>query len=270
MHGSGLAGSHDFRLCSRASLIQTRLRLAADALKPDPTALIIDGERAARRLLRAVLEPHGYRVVEADSGSAAVSKAADSKPDVILLELALPDLDGLGVLQRLQEWSKAPVMVLTNRTADDAKVAALDAGARDYMTKPFSSVELLARLRVLQRPLPNVPEGPLLIQGDLVVNLVSHEISLGGHSVRLTRKEEALFYVLAQYAGRVVTCQHLMRSAWGLDSDERLGELRVYIANLRKKLSAYGGERLIRTEGNLGYRLSLSPERALSSSSPVC
>ncbi len=233
-------------------------------MKSDPTALIVDGERAARRLLRVVLEPHGYRVLEADSGSSALSKAVDCKPDVILLEMALPDLDGLSVLRSLQEWSNAPVMVLSEQDGEDSKVTALDAGARDYMTKPFSSPELLARLRVLQRSLANVPEGPLLIEGDLIANLATHEIALGGHRVRLTRKEEALFYVLAKYAGRIVTCAHLMRSAWGIDSEEKLRELRVHIANLRRKLGPYGGEMLIKTEGRLGYTLALSLSREFS------
>ena len=238
-------------------------------MKPDPTALVIDGEKAARRLLRVVLEPHGYRVVEADSGSAGLCKAVDCKPDVIVLEMALPDVDGLSVLQSLQEWSHAAVMMLSDQSREDAKVAALDGGARDYMTKPFSSVELLARLRVLQRPLPNVPVGPLLIEGDLVVNLATHETFLRGNRVRLTPKEETLFYVLAKYAGRVVTCAHLMRSAWGIDANERLNDLRVHISNLRKKLEPHGEEMLIRAEGSLGYYLSLSANRPPSLNSAV-
>jgi two-component system KDP operon response regulator KdpE len=238
-------------------------------LKPDPTALIIDGDRASRRLLRVVLEPQGYRIVEADSGAAALSKAVAHKPDVIILELVLPDGDGLSVLHDLQEWNQAPVLVLSEKVDDEAKVGAFDAGARDYMTKPFSSVELVARLRVLQRPLPNVPDGPLLVQGDLVVNLGTHEISLNGHTVRLTRKEEALFYVLARYAGTVVTCGHLIHSAWGADAGERIHELRVFIANLRKKLGKYGGGMLIRTEGSLGYCLCVSPNREPSLSAVV-
>ena len=231
--------------------------------------MIIDGDRASRRLLRVVLEPQGYRVVETDNGSTALSKVVDCKPDIIILELALPGRDGVSVLQDLQEWNRAPVLVLSEKTGDEAKVAALDAGARDYVTKPFSSVELLARLRVLQRPLPNVPDGPLLVHGDLMVNLAKHEISLHGHIVRLTRKEEALFYVLARYAGRVVTCGHLMRAAWGAHADERIHELRVFIATLRKKLGPYGGEMLIRTEERLGYSLCLSPNRELSLSAVV-
>jgi two-component system KDP operon response regulator KdpE len=227
-------------------------------LKPDPTVLIIDDEKAARRLVRAVLEPKGYRVCEAESAAAGVKKAAECKPDVIILEMALPDGDGLGVLQTLREWSCTPVLVLSGQTREQAKVAALDNGASDYLTKPFSSGELLARLRVLQRPLPNTADGPLLIEGDLVVNLTTHTITLKDRPVRLTPKEEALFYVLARYAGKVVTRRHLLRAVWGAHSEDRTHDLLVLMAHLRKKLEPYGGEMLIRTEGGLGYSLSLA------------
>ena len=162
-------------------------------LKPDPIALVVDDDKATRRLLRILLEPHGYRVFDTDTGGSGLREAVDRKPDVIILELALPDSDGLDILRALREWNLTPVLVLSERKQDEAKVAALDAGASDFLTKPFSGTELLARLRVLQRPLPNVPDGPLLIEGDLVVNLAAHKITLNGHPVRLTRKEEALF-----------------------------------------------------------------------------
>ena len=228
-----------------------------DQLKPDPIILIIDKEKASRRLLRAVLEPQGYRVLEADNGGAGLNRAVECQPDVVILEMRLADGDGLSVLKRLQEWSQTPVLVLSEQTGEEAKVAALDSGARDYLTKPFSSAELLARLRVLQRPLPNVPDGPLLIEGELVANLGTHEVKLSGRPVSLTPKEGALFYVLARYAGRVVTCGHLLRSVWGFHSEDKTHDLRVLVSHLRKKLGPYGGEILIRTEGNLGYRLAL-------------
>jgi two-component system KDP operon response regulator KdpE len=229
-------------------------------LKPDPTVLIIDHEKASRRLLRAVLEPQGYRIFEAESGGTGVSKAVECQPDVIILEITLPDGEGLSLLQSLREWSQTPVLVLSERRDDEAKVASLDAGASDYLTKPFSSAELLARLRVAQRPMPNVPDGPLLIDGDLVVNLFTHEIVLNGRSIKLTPKEQVLFYVLARYAGRVVTCRHLMRSIWGIHSDEKVYDLRVLVSHLRKKLGPYGGEIVLKTEGSLGYCLALLPK----------
>ncbi len=227
-------------------------------MKPTPTILIIDNEKASRRLLRAVLEPHGYKIVETESGEAGLHQAADCQPALIILETALPAGEGLGVLQSLREWSQTPVLVLSTQADDRAKVAALDAGASDYLTKPFSTAELLARLRVLQRPLPNVPDGPLLIEGELVVNLATHEIVLAGRTVKLTPKEHVLFYVLARYAGKVVTCAHLLRSIWGIHSEEKIHDLRVLVWQLRKKLGSYGGEMLIRTEGNIGYILALS------------
>jgi len=229
-------------------------------LKPDPTVLIIDNEKASRRLLRAVLEPQGYRVLEADSGGTGLNKAVNGKPDVIILEIELPEQQGLSVLQSLREWSHIPVLVLSERMDDEAKVAALDAGASDYLTKPFSSLELLARLRVLQRPVANAPDGPLFIEGDLVANLITHEVTLKGHPVKLTPKEAALFYVLARYAGKVVTRTHLMRAVWGGHSEEKIHDLLVLIAHLRKKLGAHGGKMLVTTEGSLGYRLLLSAE----------
>jgi two-component system KDP operon response regulator KdpE len=230
-------------------------------LKPNPTILIIDGEKACRRLLRVVLEAHGYRVLEAESSGAGLNLAVEGKPDVIVLELRLPDADGLEVLGSLREWNQIPVLVLSGQSGDQAKVAALDAGARDYLTKPFSSPELLARLRALQRPLPNVPDGPLLMDGDLVANLATHEITLKGQSISLTPKEEALFYVLARYAGSVVTCAHLLRAVWGIHSEDKIQDLRVLVSHLRKKLGHHTGEMLVRTEGSLGYSLWLSSHR---------
>jgi two-component system KDP operon response regulator KdpE len=233
-------------------------------LKPNPTALVIDKEKAVRSLLRAVLEPEGYRVFEAENGESALSNAVDCNPDVIILETALPDEDGLSLLRTLREWSHTPVLVLSGQTDDEAKVAALDTGASDYLTKPFSSAELLARLRVLQRPVANMPDGPLLIEGDLVVNVATHDITLHGRSVSLTRKEEALFFVLVRYAGKVVTQTHLIRSIWGAHSESRVHDLQVLVAHLRKKLGPYDGEILIRTQTNVGYWLLLSSQREIS------
>jgi two-component system KDP operon response regulator KdpE len=228
--------------------------------------LVIDKDRGVRRFLRSVLEPNGYRVFEAENGGTGLVEAVECRPDVIILEPALPDREGLAVLQGLREWSNTPVLVLSEQNTDDAKVAALDGGASDYMTKPFSSAELLARLRVLQRPVLNEPDGPLLIEGELVANLVTHEITLSGRAVTLTRKEEALFYVLARYAGKVVTRAHLLRSVWGAHGEQRIHDLQVLVAQLRRKLEPYGAETLIRTEGHIGYSLSLAApsEPALS------
>jgi two-component system KDP operon response regulator KdpE len=229
-------------------------------LKPDPTALIIDSDKAVTRLLRILLEPCGYLVFDAATGQAGLKTASDCKADVIILELTLPDDNGLIVLQGLREWTHAPVLVLSEKTDDQTKVAALDAGANDYLSKPFSGLELLARLRVLQRPLPYAPDGPFIIEGDLVANFATHEITLRGRPLTLTPKEEALFYILARYSGKVVARTHLLRAIWGIYSEERTHDLQVLICNLRKKLGHYGGESLIKTEGSLGYRFLLSAQ----------
>jgi len=222
-------------------------------------------------LVRTLLELQGYKVLEAESGASGLKQAVESKPDVIILEWELPEESSLSVLQSLREWSQTPVLVLSEQTDSDAKVTALDNGAGDYLTKPFSSAELLARLRVLQRAVPNEPDGPLLIEGDLVVNLATHKITLGEQPIELTRKEEALFYVLARYAGKVVTRAHLVRSLWGIHSAERLHDLQVLVAHLRKKLEPFSKELLIKTEGSLGYSLSLSMHKksALAPANPA-
>jgi two-component system, OmpR family, KDP operon response regulator KdpE len=227
-------------------------------LKPDRTVLIIDSDKASRRLVRAILEAEGYRVIEAKDSAIGIDRATDGGPDIIILEIALADSDGLVVLQRLRQWSRAPVLVLSEKADDTTKVAALDAGANDYLTKPFSSAELLARLRVVQRPRPTLPEGPLLVAGDLVVNLGTRETVLSGCSINLSPKEQVLFYILARYAGTVVTCEHLSESIWGTDSEEKLHDLRVLVWQLRKRLEPHGADELVRTEGSIGYSLVLS------------
>ena len=222
-----------------------------------------------RRLLRAVLEPQGYQVLEADSGSAGMARAVETRPDVIILELALADTDGLDLLGRLREWSPTPVLVLSERGDDESKVAALDAGADDYLTKPFSASELLARLRVLLRPLAHTPDGPLIVEGDLVVNLATHTIRVHGRPVELTPKEEALFFVLARYAGKIVTRAHLLTSVWGAQAQDKVHDLAVLIGHLRKKLGTHRERLEIRTEGHLGYSLVLNGGRQRASARRV-
>ena len=215
-------------------------------------------------MLRLALEQERYNVIEAANGKLGLEMAAAKRPDVIIFDLDLPDIDGVVLLRRLREWSQEPVMVISERAQVSDKVRALDSGADDYLTKPFDVAELLARLRVLQRSQRGTPDGPLMIEGDLVINLSTHEVTLRGDKLSFTPIEEALLYLLVRYEGKVVTRKHLMRCIWGTDEEDRTRELQVYIANLRAKLGACGGEILIRTEGSLGYRLFMaaSVERA--------
>jgi two-component system KDP operon response regulator KdpE len=229
-------------------------------MKPNPIALLIDADRPVRRLLRVVLEPHRYRVHEAEDGHTGISEAVARRPDVIILDLALPDIDGLTVLQRLREWNRAPILILSAQNGEASKVTALDSGANDYVTKPFSSAELLARLRVLQRPLPAEPDGPLYVNGDLHVEIMSHRVTLRGCPVDLTPTEEAVFYTLVRHAGKLVTWQHLLRCVWGTDSGSKLHDLHVYIRCLRQKLRGLADEVLIQAEGSMGYRLLVPME----------
>lgn len=227
-------------------------------MKPKPVVVIVDADKGARRLLRQVLEPKAYRVFEADTAGSGLEQAVQWRPDVIILDPDLPDSDGLTLVRRLREWSRAPVLVLSVRDREEDKVAALDAGVNDYLTKPFGTAEFLARLRVLQRPAPWITDGPLLIEGDVSVNLATHEVRLKGQRVKFSATEEALFYMLVRYVGKVVTCSHLTRCLWGTDAENKIQDLHVYIGSLRKKLENNGGGVCIKTEGSTGYKLQLA------------
>jgi two-component system KDP operon response regulator KdpE len=226
-------------------------------IKPRPIVLCIDGDKGMRRLLRQVLESQAYRVFDAANAQHGLELTVRWRPDVIILDLDLPDSDGLSLLERLREWRRAPVLVLSARDGETDKVAALDAGANDFMTKPFGSAELLARLRVLQRSVPWITDGPILAEGEVTVNLATHEVSLKGRRIKLTPTEEALFYLLVRYAGKLVTCGHLIRSLWG-NQENKIHDLHVYIRSLRKKLTNHGGAVRIKTEGSAGYKLQLA------------
>lgn len=220
-----------------------------------PIALIIDDEPPIRRLLRLTLEPQGYAVCEAETGQLGLQEAAAKRPNVILLDLGLPDLDGLTVLKRLREWSQIPVIVLTVRDSEIDKVAALDHGADDYLTKPFGTAELLARLRAVQRRAPEAQEEPVRVIGELQVDFVGHSVKVRNREISLTATEFALLLVLAQHAGKVVTHKHLLRTVWGPQAEEQSQYLRVYITHLRKKLENDSANKLIQTEPGIGYRL---------------
>jgi two-component system KDP operon response regulator KdpE len=224
-------------------------------MKPYPSALIVDDDRQIRRLLRNVLEADLYKVFESETAQSAMKEAAARSPDVIILEMSLPDMSGLTFLRRLREWNHAPVLILSSRDAESDKVLALDNGANDYVTKPFGSAELLARLRVLQRSLPAEPDGPVFVHGGLSVDITARTVTLHGRKIELTPTERVIFYTLVRHAGKLVTCKHLLRCVWGSDSESKLHDLHVYIANLRQKLREASNQVLIQTEGANGYRI---------------
>jgi two-component system, OmpR family, KDP operon response regulator KdpE len=227
-------------------------------MSAERTILVIDDEAPIRRLLRLTLEPQGYRIHEAETGQLGLQEAAARRPDAIILDLGLPDMDGVAVLKRLREWSQTPVLVLTVRDREADKVAALDNGADDYLTKPFGTAELLARLRAVQRRAPEAHEQPAFVSGDLKVDLASRAVTLKGKEVRLTATEYALLHELVRHAGKVVMHAQLLRSVWGPNSESQSQYLRVYITHLRKKLETPGSGKLIQTEPGIGYRLLVS------------
>ena len=221
-----------------------------------PAALVIDDERQIRKLLRIVLEQEHYRVIESETGRQGLSDIALRRPDVVLLDLGLPDMDGMTVLKRMREWSHVPVLVLSVRDGPEDKVAALDLGADDYVTKPFESAELLARLRAIQRRAPAGTEDPYFQAGHLAIDFNTRSVTVKGEEVKLTATEYAMLRVLALNAGKVVTHKQLLREVWGPNAEDESQYLRVYMTHLRKKIeSPEAEEKLLRTESGIGYRL---------------
>jgi two-component system KDP operon response regulator KdpE len=229
----------------------------AAVLKPHPKVLIVDDDPSTGRMLRMVLESKRYRVLWGRNGAEALSQAVESRPDIIVLELDLPDGDGLRVLEALREWNEAPVIILTGRTGISDKVRALDAGANDYVVKPFAPEELAARLRVLLRSDTPAGDGPLLVSGALKINMATRKMTINGTPLELTGTEEALFYILARHSGWLVPHRRLVRAVWGIDSAEKVHDLQFHIARLRRKLGALGAKNLIRVEGRVGYIVTM-------------
>jgi two-component system KDP operon response regulator KdpE len=227
-------------------------------MSAERTVLVIDDEAPIRRLLRLTLEPQGYKVYEAGNGQLGLQEAAARRPDVIILDLGLPDMDGLAVLKRLREWSQTPVLVLSVRDREADKVAALDNGADDYLTKPFGTEELLARMRAVQRRAPDAQEEPVFVSGDLTVDLAGRMVTVKKKEVHLTATEYALLRELVRHAGKVVMHAQLLRAVWGPNAENQSQYLRVYITHLRKKLETTTSGKLIQTEPGIGYRLLAS------------
>ena len=227
--------------------------MTAGAAQPD--LLVIDDEVQIRRLLRLTLEAAGYRVREAETGALGLNEAAVQRPDAIILDLSLPDLGGLDVLRRLREWSQIPVLILSVRGGESDKIAALDAGADDYLTKPFGGGELLARVRVLLRRQQPAGEVSIARFGDIEVDFAKRAVTRAGADLHLTVKEYALLRLLLQHRGKVVTHRQLLRDVWGPGHEEDTHYLRVHMANLRKKLEPSAtAPRFLKTESGIGYR----------------
>ena len=211
-------------------------------------------------MLRAMLEGERYKVLWSRKGESGLTQAVECRPDVIILELDLPDGDGFAVLAALREWNEAPVLILSGRAGVADKVRAFDAGANDYMVKPFAPEELAARLRVLQRSELPTSDGPLLVSGALRIDMATREVTMNGCSLEFTATEEAILFILARHAGKLVPCQRLIRAIWGTAAVTKISELHVYIARLRRKLDEHGGDNLIRGDGSEGYGLSLAAD----------
>jgi len=226
---------------------------------PPASVLVIEDELPIRRFLRAALQGQGYAVVESPTGQDGIAQAAGRVPDLVLLDLGLPDVDGLEVLRRIREWSGLPVIVLTARGQDGDKVHALDAGADDYVTKPFSMPELLARMRAALRRRAREGRGdepPILEIDSLRIDLASRRVAVAGREVPLTPIEFRLLATLARHAGRVLTHDVLLREVWGPAAVREHHYLRVYMAQLRRKLEEDPARpRILLTELGVGYRL---------------
>ncbi len=223
--------------------------------------LVVEDEPQVLRFLRASLGAHGYRLVEATSGERALVEAATRIPDIVLLDLGLPDVDGVEVARRLREWSAVPLIVLSARGQESDKIRALDAGADDYLTKPFGVGELLARMRVALRHAARVAAGvgeSAFETGELRVDLAARRVLVKGEEVRLTRTEYNLLATLAKHAGKVLTHRQLLREVWGPGATGQSHYLRVYMGQLRHKLEEDAARpRYLLTETGVGYRLAV-------------
>ncbi|MFN8374422.1 MAG: response regulator [Anaerolineae bacterium] len=221
--------------------------------------LIVDDELQIRRFLRISLEAKGYHIHETATGQEAILKTAQLRPDIVILDMGLPDMDGLEVLKRLREWTETPVIILSVRDNDHDKVAALDAGADDYLTKPFSLEELMARIRTAQCHAQPKPQESVFTSGRLQVDLTRRLVTVNGEPIKLTPTEYGLLRLLIQHAGKVLTHQQILRAVWGPDYVHETHYLRVYFTQLRQKIEVDPAlPEILVTEPGVGYRLVVS------------
>jgi len=222
----------------------------------DRRILVVDDEAQIRKFLRIALEAHGLTVVEAASGAEAIAKCVTDQPQLVILDLGLPDQDGKSLIGRIREWSEVPILVLSVRQAELEKVAALDAGANDFVVKPFGMAELLARVRALMRGAGGGDAAVEVVVGDLTIDFARHEVRLAGEPVRLTRREFELLGTLARNAGRIVTHGQLLRGIWGKAHENDTQYLRVFVSQLRHKLGDDPADpKYILNEPGVGYRM---------------
>lgn len=218
--------------------------------------LIIDDENSIRKLLRVTLEANDYKIIEAQSAQEGMQKIIEDRPEVILLDLGLPDKNGIEVIKEVRQWSSIPIIVLTVLDRDQDKVEALDSGADDYVTKPFSIPELLVRIRVALRHNIQNEQSPIFKCGLLEMDIAAHTVKINNQLIKLTSTEFDILKVLVRYKGKVVTHRVLLNEVWGPNSVEHVHYLRVYLGNLRKKLKTETSDsELIATEAGVGYRL---------------
>jgi len=219
------------------------------------TVLIIDDELQIRRLLDITLTANGFKIIDAANGREGIAFAASLQPDLIILDLGLPDLDGFEVIKKLREWYQKPVIILSVRNSEEDIIRALDNGANDYLTKPFRTGELLARIRVALRHTQGISNDPVLLFGSLSIDLANHTVHNNLKPVKLTTTEFSLLALLAKNEGRVLTHQYILREIWGMKFIEQTQYLRVFIAQLRKKIEDDPAKpKLLNTESGIGYR----------------
>lgn len=230
--------------------------------KSDPVIIVIEDDPAIRRFLRTSLSTHGFNVFTADTGKQGLTEAGVRKPDLVILDLGLPDMDGVDVIKAIRQWSSVPIIILSARGSEQQKIVALDDGADDYLTKPFGFGELLARIRVALRHSTRTQEqvqGEVFSTANLKVDLVNRLVSVDGHEVHLTPIQYRLLAVLVKNAGKVLTQQQILKEVWGPSYKENAHYLRIYMSQLRHKLEADPTQpKFLLTESGVGYRLKMT------------
>lgn len=223
------------------------------------TVLVVEDDNSIRNLIGTTLKAHNYKYLMAPDGKTAILEASTHNPDVIFLDLGLPDMDGVDIIKKVRSWSNVPVIVISARTDDEDKIRALDAGADDYLTKPFSIVELLARLRVVERHLSSQPQAAasksVFVNGPLRIDYAAGCVTLNGEELHLTPIEFNLLTLLSKNVGRVLTHNYITQQIWGSNMDNDIASLRVFMATLRKKLEKKGNVQFIQTHIGVGYRM---------------